>query len=113
MSESVQYSTAEIRAIMHEIRQSVNFSTALEKRQFFLNKYNDFALQLPKLFEGALNDMFPLNYLDFMLEQLELLKTNQLDIDKADEVVIGKLRSQYLDPVIEKLSLNSVTPENI
>ena len=104
-SESIQYTTTEIKYIMHEIRKSVNFSTASEKRQFFLNKYNDFALQLPKLFEGALNDQFPLNYLDFMLEQLELLKTNKVDIDKADEVVIGKLRAQYLDPVLEKLSL--------
>ena len=107
MSETkIQYTTTYIRDIMHDIRKSVNFSTASDKRKFFLDKYNDFALQLPKLFEGALNDMFPLNYLDFMLEQLELLKTNQQDIDKTDEVVIGKLRTHYVDPVLEKLSLN-------
>lgn len=88
----------DIKEIVHEIRNDTT-RTYQQKGQYYREKYHSFAYDLPKLFDAALRDDFPLNYLDFMLQQIDLLKVKKTNIDSADEVVISKLKEQYVDPL--------------
>lgn len=103
MPEKPKFTSKEIRDIVYEIRNDPERNPT-KKREKWLNQYRDFAVELPALFNSSLNDSFSLSYLDFMLEQLESLKAHK-DVNKADEIVIGKLRKQYVDPLVEKMNL--------
>lgn len=87
--------TSEIKSIVKTLRES-NLPVAALK-----SKYGQFAEDYPRLFEFAVDKRINLTYLDMMLQQLELLNNKQTDLDKADEHIYGKLRTDYVDPHVK------------
>ena len=91
--------TEEIKSIVNEIRSSMRYN----KREYFTEKYHNFVENYPKLFEAAVNDKFPLGFLDIMLDQLKLLNNKQTNLDSADAKIYGTLREKYIDPYVPQV----------
>lgn len=90
---------SEIRKIVTEIRNAKGSNDYKDKH--FRAKYPDFVMQLPKLFVAALNDSFPLQYLDLMLQQYDAIQNKTTSVNDADQLVYGKLRAKYVDPLVQ------------
>jgi hypothetical protein len=89
----------DFKVIANEIRTA----SMPNKRKFFKEKYPEFVKSHPKFFEAILDPSFPLQYLDFMLEQKEKLDKNQASVEEIDKIVYDKLNDHYVNPVIESL----------
>lgn len=93
--------SSEIKAICQEIRDSLLSNT--EKENFFKDKYSDFFVTYPTLFEAALNPDFPLfNYLDYMLSKKDELEEMKTTVEEADKEVYGTLNKEYVDPYVSQ-----------
>lgn len=90
----------EIKRIVNEIRSKTGIEGDL-KRVFFQAKYPKFAHDLPKLFDAALNESFPLNYFELMLNQYECITSQKTSVESANDVVYGKLRGDFVDPLVK------------
>jgi|LakMenEpi03Aug12_release.lakeMendotaPanAssembly.Ray.scaffolds.fasta_scaffold556332_1 hypothetical protein len=91
--------STDIKKIVNELRSSSG--TAEWKENHFKKKYQEFFETYPKLFLAAVNDNFPLKYLDLMLAQYDFIKENKTSVKEADELVYGQLRSNYIDPLVQ------------
>lgn len=90
----------DIKRIVSAIRDAVNLG--VEEHRIRYN-FRDFHKSMPHLFDAALNPAFELKYLDMMLDQMQAATKQggtEAAFEKADESVIGKLREEYLDPLI-------------
>lgn len=92
--------TETIHAIVTDIRTS---QVQGDKKVYFQGKYPRFVDDYPKLFQAALNPQFPLQFLDMMLQQLNMLDSKKTTLEQADEIVYGELRSVYVEPTIKEL----------
>lgn len=91
--------------LVEEIRKTVKTIRESDESPYVLRKkYAIFAEKHPRLFEFCLDKTIDMSFLEMMLVQLGNLCENKIDVNKADEVVIGNLRKVYLDPVLEKSS---------
>lgn len=99
----------EIRTIVNEIRNDNR--DEVTKEQFYKKKYPTFVNDLPKLFAAAINNNFPLQYLDLMLTQYDEITKKKTTIEDADVLVYGKLRGDYVDPLIADAKDKGLQPE--
>jgi hypothetical protein len=95
--------TKHIKNIVKDIRATSD--TLEEKTRTFTAKYPDFVEKYPKLFAAALNPDFPLQYFDMMIQQLDQLNNRTTTIDDADKVIYGKLREDYVEPLMKNAQL--------
>lgn len=79
----------EIRDLVYKIRDSKLTESALRKQ------YKDFVLDYPRLFEFAIDKKIKLEFLDMMLNQLELINNNSIDLETADSNVYSELQKKY------------------
>lgn len=98
-----QFESQEIRNIVNDIRNSAHQMEESNREFVFRAKYPEFAEALPKLFLAAINNDFPLTYLEFMLQHFDKLVRKDIDINAADETVIGRLRTDYVEPIIANI----------
>lgn len=101
MQESSDYVIADpvsVKAIVEEIRSAPGDASI--KKEYFNNKYPQFAEDYPKLFKAVLDPDFPLVYLDMMLAQLEQLRNKNVSLDDADNSIYKRLREDYVEPLI-------------
>jgi hypothetical protein len=99
----------DIKRIIYEIRNA-NVS---DKNAYFRHKYPNFAKTHPRLFDAALDPAFDLTYLDMMLNYRDDIKKSNLNIDEADQVIYGKLREHYVDPLMPANSQNLIGQSNL
>ena len=90
----------DVAATVRQIREQTSNGTPEHHIRY---RYREFAQAMPHLFSAALNPEFDLKYLDIMLQQMKVVKqqgNTETAFTQADEVVIGKLRENYVDPLI-------------
>lgn len=91
--------SSEIKATCIAIRKGV--ISGLCDETFYKDRYNEFYLNYPTLFDACLNMSFPLDdYLDYMLLKKDELEDNKRSIEEADKEVYSHLNKQYVDPII-------------
>lgn len=90
--------TTRIKEIVDEIRTLS--MTGQGADNFFREKYPMFVELYPKLYKAALDPNFPLKYLDFMLQQVDLLKNNASTIEGADKIIYDHLNDAFIKPVV-------------
>ena len=95
--------TENVRQIMNVIRSSK--MSEKDKKKFFKAKYPNFAESMPKLFDLSIKDNMSQEhqiYLNMMLEMSEkLIDKKEIDIVDADKAIYGRLREDYIDPLIK------------
>lgn len=84
--------------------QTIRQSSIENKKEHFTEEYEWFAKNCPKLFECALDNSFPLTFLDMMIDQIHLLDNKKTDTDSAYENVFKVLNEKYVDPLVPKKS---------
>lgn len=105
------FTNDEIRRIVYEIRTS-NIN---RKADYFSAKYADFNKAFPLLFDAALNDTFPLKFLELMLNQRAQLANTEPtkeNIEEVNKVVYTALRETYIDPLVATLPTPLPKQEN-
>jgi hypothetical protein len=80
----------EIKKTIIEIRDSDLDENKLRK------KYAKFVDECPRLFEFVMDKNIDLAYLQPMFEQLELIKTEKIDLNTADSNVYSILRKDFI-----------------
>ena len=80
----------EIKKTIIEIRASDLDESNLRK------KYAKFVDECPRLFEFVMDKNIDLAYLQPMFEQLELIKTEKIDLNTADSNVYSILRKDFI-----------------
>lgn len=98
------FSSDELRKIVNEIKGSSIVDTAM-KKEFYKDKYADFVVKFPRLFDAALEPSFPMSFLEFMLQQRDGLyqqDLNKATVEAADKFVYDKLRETYVTPVVKE-----------
>lgn len=89
----------DIKAIIFDIRRNEMNLDKSEKEQYYAKKYSKFVSRYPFLFKQALDDSFPMDLIDYMLEQKKNYKENK---DVVDKEVFDALNEKYVIPVLEK-----------
>ena len=87
-----------IRTIVEAIQQS----DVPNKEAHFSLIYPKFKAKYPPLFSMACNQTIDMDKLQFMLDHLEKIKTNQLTLDEASAEVGQKLFDEYISPKLSK-----------
>jgi hypothetical protein len=91
-------SLKEIQECVHEIRSS-KMEEAL-KCEFYKNTYEEFYKECPKLFDAAMDQEFPLTYLNMMIEQIVMLNKKKTNTDSANETIFKALNDEYIEPLV-------------
>lgn len=95
-------SSSDIKIIVTEIRSCV-VENPVEKKTFFEKKYPEFATNCPRLFEGALDEKFPIQFLDMILRHRDSLMkqvaNGSANREESDQAVVKLLTQEFIDPL--------------
>jgi hypothetical protein len=73
--------------------------------------FPEFAKQYPVFFDKCCDPTFSLEKLDFVLQQLDALRCNRMNKDKATDKLMEGLNNRYVDSVVEDLESKRKNPE--
>lgn len=80
-----------------EIKQTIiDIRASSLDEQKLRKKYAKFVEECPRLFEFVMDKTIDLTYLETMFQQLELIKTQKIDLNTADSNVYSILRKDFI-----------------
>jgi len=95
----INYAT---KADMHNLSITNNF----EYRKQLTDRYNDFAISYPSLFNTVIDDPkhFDMKRLKQMLEMRQKIKNNNISYEEASTQIGQQYYDEFAKPIIDKLS---------
>lgn len=82
-----------------EIRQS----RVANKKEFFTEKYPEFARMYPQLMNMSIDPTADFRHLSFIMQQLKAVESNRVTLEAASIKVGEVFAEEYVKPIVDRL----------